>query len=352
MDATNGLRNRTLNDIYCLSQGDTIMSINPKSGIYLVLALLVFTGGCSTMKHKMPPLANVEGVSHHFTIGQIINLKTGEALSFEQMIGQIESSDLIFIGEVHDNPEHHLIQVQILQALMSRLGPLTVAMEFFQKMQQPAIDRYLAGECTESEFLKDVDWDNQWSFDYSLYRPLMLAVKDKGGKILAINAQNDLVKKVARSGLDNLSADERSKLAADIDLGNEKHRAYVYDIFNNDVHKHIENFDYFYQAQCVWEDTMAEAIAGSLKNAHRPVVVFVGNGHIIDKFGIPDRTTKRTPAKMATIMLTPIEGQLTLARETSDYVWLTGACSRRSVLFHHKLHQENNENPLRTGPMP
>ena len=317
------------------------MSIKSNSGLYFILALLVLTGGCSVMKYKMPPLANVEGASHHFTIGRIISLKTGEGLTFEQMIGQLESVDIVFIGEVHNNPEHHLIEVQILQALMSRRGPLTVEMEFFQKMQQPAIDRYLAGTCTESEFLKAVDWNNQWSFDYSLYRPLMLAVKDKGGKILAINAQNNIVRKVARSGLDNLSADERSMLAKDIDLSNEKHRAYLYDIFNDEAHNHIRNFDYFYQAQCVWEDTMAETIAGSLKNAQRPVVVFVGNGHIVNKFGIPDRTIKRTPAKMATIMLTPIEGQMTLAKESADYVWLTGACSRRSVLFHHKLHQGN-----------
>ncbi|SPD75231.1 conserved exported hypothetical protein [uncultured Desulfobacterium sp.] len=327
------------------------MSMKSSLGLCLVLALLAVTGGCSIMRHNMPPLAKIDGMSRHFSIGRIIKMETGETLSFEQMIARIESSDLIFIGEVHDNPEHHLIQVQILQALIARRGPLTVAMECFQKMQQPAIDRYLAGEITEGEFLDAVDWDNQWSFDYSLYRPLVLEVKDKGGKILAINAQNGIVRKVARSGLDSLSADERSKLAGEIDLSHERHRNYLAEVFDQEAHKHLKNFDNFYQAQCVWEDTMAENIAQSIKNAQMPVVVFVGNGHIVNKFGIPDRTIKRQPAKMATIMLTPIEGQTTLARESADYVWLTSACSRRMTI-HPRFHQQQNQDALMTRPMP
>ncbi len=289
-------------------------------------------------RHGMPPLAKVEGVSRHFTVGSLIDLKAGAGLSFEELIDRIESMDFIFIGEVHDNPEHHLIEVQILQALMSRKGPLTVAMEFFQKQQQPIIDRYLSGGLTESEFLEEADWDRQWSFDYSLYRPLMLAVKEKGGNILAINAKNDVVRKVARSGISNLSTEERALLASDIDLSNEKHRVYVLDIFKNGAHMDIQNFDYFYQAQCVRDDTMAENIARSYKNARRPMVVFVGNGHIVDRFGIPDRTTKRMQANTATIMLMPLTEQMSLEKKTADYIWLTGACSRGNVFFHHRRH--------------
>jgi len=102
-------------------------------------------GGCAVTKPAMPPLASVEGVPGHFRMGRIIRLDTGKALSFDRFIDQLESKDLIFIGEKHDNPEHHLIQVQILQALMSRYGDLSVAMEFFQEPQQPVLDRYMEG---------------------------------------------------------------------------------------------------------------------------------------------------------------------------------------------------------------
>ncbi len=295
-------------------------------------------------KHKMPPLASVEGVSRHFFVGQVIHVETGELLPFDKFIEQLASRDLVFVGEVHDNPEHHLIQVQILQALIAKHGALTVAMEFFQKPQQAIIDHYIEGKSTEVEFLKEVDWKKQWSFDYSFYRPLMLAVKESRGKVLAINAPRDIVKKVARSGLNALEPDERSLLPENIDLDNVKHRAYIQDVFKDDAHSILNNFEFFYEAQCVWEDTMAANIADSLEGADETLVVLTGNGHIINKFGIPDRTSTRIPAEMATVLLTPIEEGLTIARDSADYVWLTGKYPRRRS-FIHPMHHPKKKNP-------
>ncbi len=291
------------------------------------------------MRPQMPPLASVEGETRHFGMGRIIHVETGKALSFDQLIDRLESKDLIFIGEVHDNPEHHLIQVQMLQALMTRNGSHTVGMEFFQKPQQPFIDRYMKGASNESEFLEDVDWNKQWSFDYSFYRPVILAVKEKGAKILAINAPNDIVRKVARSGLSSLEPNERAQLAKGIDLKNEKHRAYLREIFEYNAHSDLKDFEYFYEAQCVWEDTMAENIAESRQRTKEAMIVLTGNGHIVNKFGIPDRTSGRIPVDMATIVLMPLqEGKQTIARETADYVWLTGNYSRRRSFIHQKHH--------------
>jgi len=293
-------------------------------------------GGCALIKPRMPPLASVEGVQGHFRIGRIIHLDTGKALSFDRFIDQLGSKDLIFIGEKHDNPEHHLIQVQILQALMARYGELSVAMEFFQEPQQPVLDRYMEGTSTETVFLKDVGWRKAWSFDYYFYRPLIVMLREKGRRIHAINAPNDIVKKVARSGLGSLAPGERNQLAKDIDLDNEKHRAYLSDVYKQHTHHDLKNFDYFYQAQCVWEDTMAENIAGYLKENEQRVVVFTGNGHIVNRYGIPDRTLKRIPVTMATIVLYPLTGRETIKKETADYVWLTGDCSRRHFMKRHK----------------
>ena len=297
-------------------------------------------GGCALVKPRRPPLASVEGIPGHFRIGRIIHLDTGKALSFDRFIDQLGSKDLIFIGENHDNPEHHLIQVQILQALMARYGDLSVAMEFFQEPQQPVLDRYMEGTSNETVFLKDIDWRKSWSFDYFFYRPLIFMLRQKGSRIHAINASNDIVKKVARSGLDSLKPEERNQLAKEIDLDNAKHRAYLRGVYKQHTSQDLKKFDYFYQAQCVWEDTMAENIAGYLKKNEQRVVVFTGNGHIVNKYGIPDRTLKRISVTMATIVLYPLTGRETIKKETADYVWLTGDCSRR-----HFMGRNNNASP-------
>jgi uncharacterized iron-regulated protein len=263
------------------------------------LIILMSLGACAGTKKSAPIMATIPGVPGHFGIGQILDLKTGTVITFDQLIDQISSKDLIFIGEVHDNPEHHLIQVQILQVLMECCGPISVAME--------------------------VDWGS----DYHFYRPLIRMAKQHGAAVLAINAPRKVVRKVARQGLKSLDEPERNQIAKEIDLSNEAHRTYVRKAYEQHSHGNLKEFDYFYEAQCVWEDTMAQSLAGYLKENGTRLIVFAGNGHIINRFGIPDRTMERIPVSMVTIMPLPLNHEVEIEKETADYVWLTADYPRR-----------------------
>ena len=295
-----------------------------------VLVFLMILQACSTSKkHMMPPLATVEGVKRHFSQGRIIDLKNGQAIDYENLIAQLATADVVFIGEVHNNPEHHLIQVQLLQALLENdTLPPAVAMEFFDTTRQPVLDRFMNGDLDETAFLKAVDWKNSWRFPYHLYRPILWASRDKAATLLGINAPNSVVKKVARSGIKNLTTEERLQVARDLDLDNTAHRKYLEGIFkqhqaHKDLKHGIQNFDHFYQAQCVWDETMAETIADHITAKGGKVVVFTGNGHIVNKFGIPDRVSRRVDVKTATIVLYPLTERTTINKRMADYVWLT-----------------------------
>lgn len=316
----------------------------------LVFVALFLLGGCATKRSVPVPLASIEGVNAHFGVGRIVSLKTEKSIAFETLIDQLKPIDIIFIGEVHDNAEHHLIQVQILQALIARYGPVTVAMEVFQEPQQSIIDDYIDGGMTEEVFLKDVDWRKQWGLDYLFYRPLVVMVKEHGGSVLAINVPRKIVKNVAKGGLKSLKPEERQQVADVIDLDNKQHRAYLREVYEGHPRSNLKGFDYFYQAQCVWEDTMAENIAEYLKEnqekqnkgkenrgkENEKTVVFTGNGHISHKFGIPERTIKRIPLTMATIVLSPLSERMIINKEVADYVWLTGDYHRKRRMMRPK----------------
>lgn len=282
------------------------------------------------MKAPMTPLAKIDGYKGHYMRGQAINTSSGKRITFDELILALGSKDIIFIGEVHDNPEHHLIQAQVLQAMMTRYGPVDIAAEAFQHNRQAVIDRYLNDKISEDAFLKEVDWKKEWGFDYSFYRPWLLAAREAGSRLYGINAPREIVKKVSRSGLESLSADERGQIAEEIDLGDKRHRDHIMKAYEAHTHRDLKSFDYFYQAQCVWEDTMAQNIARNMKTG-RKIVVFTGNGHIIYKFGIPDRTLKRTSAAVATLMLYPLEKSVTIERNAADFLWLTGNCTERRL---------------------
>ena len=292
---------------------------------FLIMAALM---GCAAAKRPVPPLATLPGVPGHFGTGQILDLEAGIRIPFDDLIDRLASRDLIFVGEVHDNPEHHLVQVQILQALAGR-SPLAMAMEFLQRPAQESLDRYVRGEIKESEFLDAVDWKRNWGYDFHFYRPLFQIAREKGIRVLAINAPSSIVRKVAREGLRGLTDEERKGLPSDLDLGNREHREYLFKAYTEHASPDLKRFEDFYEAQCVWDETMAETLAAHLKEKGGRLVVFAGNGHIIHKFGVPDRTLRRFPVPMATVLPYPVDGGVVLDRGMADFVWLTAGSPRR-----------------------
>ena len=85
---------------------------------------------------------------------------------------------------------------------------------------------------TEKEFLEAVDWKKTWGFDYHLYRPLMQFARERKYRVLALNAPNSVVRKVARTGLKSLDPSERDQLPKDIYLNQDKHRSFLQEIYN------------------------------------------------------------------------------------------------------------------------
>ena len=301
--------------------------------IFFTFIIFLSLNGCASVEKPTPTMATMPGVSDQFKIGQIIDLSAGEVISFGEFIDRIASKELIFVGEVHDNPEHHLIQVQILQALMAKSEHIDLAMEFFQHPDQTALDRYIQRETEEDVFLKEVGWKKGWGFDYSFYRPLMLLARQNGSRVLAINAPKDIVRKVARKGLGGLDQSQRDQIAREIGLDSEAHRAYLREIYGQHGHGSLKQFEYFYEAQCVWEDTMAQNIADFLIKEKGKMIVFAGNGHIVNKYGIPDRAVRRHPVSMVTVMPYAIHGTENIEKGMADYVWLTPSYPHRRTSF-------------------
>ena len=64
---------------------------------------------------------------------------------------------------------------------------------------------------------------------------------------------------------------------------------------------------------------MAESVAANL--GQKRVVVLAGNGHIQYKYGIPDRTFRRTNASFRTLYLVPAGKEIEL--DIADYIWVT-----------------------------
>jgi len=294
------------------------------SGSHLITACLIFFSlvNCSTMPKQMPNKLTIKSTGETFHVDTIISARTGQPVTFEAMLEDLDGVRVIYVGETHINSHHHLIQKRLVEALHQQHPDLTVGMEMFDHRYDPVLAQWSAGQLDSEAFIEKTHWyvrRSGWGYNFELYAPIFEVVQTKGLRLVGLNVPGWIQPKISASGLANLLPDERRMLAAEIDTGNEDHRAYVEAIFNDNPHHKIKSFEYFYEAQCAWEDTMAESIARKL--AAGPMVVVIGNGHIQYKYGVPNRAYDRNPVPFRTVYLASVGAEVDL--DLADYIWVT-----------------------------
>ena len=282
------------------------------------LVLTVFLWGCSVAPDKK---LQVEDIAKSFEEGTIFSARLGAPVSIGELMQDLESCRITYVGEKHSNTAHHKIQLQIIQSVYRNNPNMVVGMEMFDHTYQEVLDSWSAGKLDEETFLRKVHWYANWRFDYALYRDILNFIKENQIRVVALNIPSDITKKIRVGGVENLRIEEKEHLPENIDLSYAAHRDYVQKVFE-DHQSHFRGnvkFEDFYAAQAVWEDIMAERIAKNL--ADSTMVVLAGNGHIQFKYGIPDRAYKQTGVSFRTIYLEPIGSEI--KRDIADYIWVT-----------------------------
>ena len=231
-------------------------------------------------------------------IGQIVHLPTGSLVSTEQMFTLAGDARIVYFGETHDNPASHRLELQLLQALAGRHpGHQALGMEMFNRAQQPALDRWVAGELTEKAFLRESRWFENWGMDFAYYRDLLNLARERRIPVIALNAEKSLVGAVRGKLPEQLSIDEQARLP-ELDLNDPYHRSLVAAIFGDHSHKGMQ-LDGFVRVQTLWDETMAESAVRYLESAagkEMHLLVIAGGNHVSHGFGIPRRVFRRLPA--------------------------------------------------------
>ena len=84
----------------------------PRS-LWVGMSFLV-TACCSGVK-PAPPRATLPDSARSFGRGEIVELHSGRSITFAELATQIRAKDIVLLGEVHDNPDHHLVQIQVFR---------------------------------------------------------------------------------------------------------------------------------------------------------------------------------------------------------------------------------------------
>ncbi len=267
--------------------------------VWALLALaLAAAAGCATMAEPpaVPPAPApgtlLDGAGRPLAPGRLESLLAG--------------ADVVLVGETHDHPGHHQVQLKILRRLADSGRPLVVGIEWLDHGVQAACDALSAGKITVAEFARRVDWRERWGYPLALYAPILEEVRDRRLKLVALNAPLAAVRQVARGGLGSLTPEQRAQLAPAMDLHDPAYRALLTRQFAVHGVRGKRAAANFLAAQVARDETMAHYLARALTpwpDGKARGLVLAGSGHLAHGLGLAPRIKRRLPGAVVVTVL-------------------------------------------------
>ena len=191
-----------------------------------------------------------------------------------------ESADVVILGEVHDNPTHHLFQAQTLAAL----EPPAVVFEMFGPDGAAALDGVDRGDAQAVSAA--LDWDESGWPDFAIYAPVFAALGEArvfGGAIPRAD-----VRRAMGEGAAAVFGEGAVALGLDRALPTEELAARL----NGQMEAHcnalpVEMLGGMVEAQRLRDAGLARAVLDALEATGGPVAVITGNGHARRDWGVP-----------------------------------------------------------------
>ncbi|MBI5409962.1 MAG: ChaN family lipoprotein [Nitrospirae bacterium] len=231
-----------------------------------------------------------------------VDLSTIKKLS--DVINGAADKKIIYAGEVHDVFAHHAVQLDIITGVYKRNNKLAIGMEMFQRPFQQTLDSFTAGKMSEADFLKKSEYFKRWGFDYQLYKPILDLARAEKIPVVALNIKREIIEQVAREGIDSLPNEDKKEIPSAMDFSDIEYKERLQKIFEQHEELKNKNFDFFYQSQIIWDESMSQSISEFLnKKPDHQMIVLAGKGHLEYGSGIPKRTYRRNGLDYSIILI-------------------------------------------------
>ena len=263
--------------------------------IATVLALLVLAAPQQPV-HQQPPTARTLAPEQYRVFRP-----DGSQASLDDVAAAMDAVDVVFVGEEHDDPGAHALELELLaRAFRQTAGkrPAVLSLEMFERDVQPVVDEYLAGLITEKHFLSS---SRPWPRYETDYRPMVEFARAHKVPVVAANAPGRYANRAARLGrasLDELPASAKAWLPP-LPYGEPApaYSAKFKALMGGEgagpaAHAPLHLID----GQVLWDATMAYSIAETLKQRPGALVLHVNGGfHSEERLGILTQLARYRP---------------------------------------------------------
>lgn len=254
---------------------------------------------------------------------QFSDAGSGKELNAAQLAKRLQKYDVVFFGEFHDQGEIHAAEAELLQAMHKLQGEkLALSMEMFEADNQDKLDKFLADDLSEEDFLAA---SRPWPRYKTDYAPLVNFAKEQKMPVIAANVPRFLAAHVAKNNASTVGIEEQYLQYLP------KHTYAPEGAYKDKFYAQMtspeapmkmppQRLAAVYAAQCLKDDKMAEGIA-VFSDAHKEMQVLHINGcfHSDAHLGTAQKLEALRP-ELKVAVITPLERKQKGVKPAGDFV--------------------------------
>jgi uncharacterized iron-regulated protein len=277
--------------------------------LLLVAALL---SACQASLPALPAWQSPVGLEQAQP-GQIVELRTGAVLTPAQLLQRLAAAPRVLVGERHDNPDHHALELWLLRALAVQRPQGSLLLEMLTPDQQVKVEQVRVAIATgqpPQDMLSALTWQPGWA--WSLYGPLVQHALRQPYPLLAANLERREIMQIYRQvpplqGQASTAPQVREALLAQI---RQSHCNLLPE----------SQLPAMLAVQQQRDRRMAEALLA----APLPSLLIAGAYHVRRELGVPLHL-RDLHAEAGTQVLILAEVGSVISAGSADYVWYTPA---------------------------
>lgn len=149
----------------------------------------------------------------HPLVGYALSTRDERWVDAGEIEAALAKADVVFLGETHDNLDHHLLQASLLRAMIAGGRRPALAFEMLDTDQAEPLARCLAAPPVTPEALEEATgWKRSGWPEFAAYRPVFEAGLEARLRLVAANLPRRVARDAVRKGAEALPADVRSAM--------------------------------------------------------------------------------------------------------------------------------------------
>ncbi|WP_017893595.1 ChaN family lipoprotein [Serratia sp. S4] len=275
---------------------------------FLILLAALALGACSQAPVSSPK-------NSLDNLGKITDLRSGESLSPEQLLTRLAAQPRVIVGEKHDNPYHHQIELWLVENLPQQRPQGSVLMEMINPNQQAKVSQvkqWLQGNprVRDERVAELIDWQPGWK--WPLYGDLTMAAMRAPYPLWSANLDRDEIMAFYQQPVfpqGQLSVRPAVQKALEETI----RTSHGGKIEPQQLH-----------AMLAIQQQRDRRMAERLMAAPTPTLLIAGGYHASKSVGVPLHVQDLQPTAVPTVLML-VEPGVQVDKQVADYLWVTPA---------------------------